>query len=199
MLINRNVSSLVVDTLCKQALRENAGVACFYFDFAAPEEQSPAAVLGSVLKQIIRGREGVPERIAEAFQERGKVIGGRKLMLSEIVELLQDISSSRRTFICIDALEKCQERYRIGLLDSLYQILRGSPGARIFVTGRPSVRAEVEKHLPQRVATRSITPTKGDITVFLQAKLKADAMPDAMDESLEEEILKAIPEIASEM
>ena len=193
LVINHNFSSLVVDTVM-----ENGGVACFYFDFAAPEEQSPAAVLGSVLKQIVGGRKGVPKRIVEAFQERGKVIGGRKLLLLEIVELLQDISSSRGTFICIDALEKCQERHRIELLDSLYQILRGSPGARIFVTGRPSVRAEVEKHLPQRVATRSITATRGDITLFLRAKLRADAMLDAMDESLEEEILKAIPEIASE-
>ena len=35
LLIGRDVSSLVVDTLCKQAVDKSAVVACFYFDFAA--------------------------------------------------------------------------------------------------------------------------------------------------------------------
>ena len=55
MLIGCDVSSLVIDTLCKQALEANAAVAFFYFDFADPEEQSPNAILGSVLKQVVGG------------------------------------------------------------------------------------------------------------------------------------------------
>jgi len=66
----------VIDTLCKQAAGENAAVACFYFDFAAQEEQSPAAILGSVLKQIVGGLDGVPEKIVEVFRDREKVICG---------------------------------------------------------------------------------------------------------------------------
>ena len=199
MLINYDVSSLVIDTLCKQAVEENAGVACFYFDFTAPEEQSPAAILGSILQQVVGGLDLVPENIVKSFRDRKKVVGGQRLALSDIVEFLQEISSSRCTFICIDALDECPPRQRVGLLDSLSQILHKSPGARIFLTGRQHIRGEVEKHLTGRTVTRSITPTKNDIIIFLRAKLKEDTMPEAMNEGLEEEIIKNIPETVSEM
>ena len=78
--------------LCKQAVGKSAAVACFYFGFGAREEQSPAAILGSVLKQIVCGLEEVPERIVQAFRNRGKVIGGQRLQLAEIVQFILTIS-----------------------------------------------------------------------------------------------------------
>jgi len=189
----------VIDTLCQQAVGENVGVACFYFDFTAQEEQSPAAILGSVLRQVVGGLGEVPERIIKAFRDRENVIDGQRLTLPEIVEFLQDISSSRCTSICIDALDECPAGNRVKLLDSLNQILQKSPGARIFLTGRPHIQGEVNKHLPGRATTRSIIPTRNDIIIFLRAKLRGDTMPDAMDEGLEEEIVQKIPEIVSEM
>ena len=189
----------MIDTLCKQAVEENAAVACFYFDFATHEEQSLAAILGSVLKQVVGGLKEVPERIVKAFRDREKVIGGQSLELAEIVEFLHDISSDRRTFICIDALDECPPGHLVKILDSLNQILQESAGAWLFLTGRPHIRGRVEKHLAGRVATRSITPTKNDLTIFLRAKLKEDTILDAMDESLEEEIIKNIPETIPEM
>jgi len=152
-LIGCDLSSLVVDTLCKQAVEENAAVACFYFDFAAQEEQSPAVILGSVLRQVVSGLGEVPERAVKAFRDREKVIGDQALALSEIVEFLQDVSSSRCTSICIDALDECPAGHRVKLLDSLNQILQKSPGARIFLTGRPHIRGEVNKHLSGRATT----------------------------------------------
>ena len=182
-----------MDTLSERAMREGAAFACFYFDFAVWEEQSPAAVLGSVLKQIVAGLDEVPERIADAFRDR------RRLQLGEIVKFLLDISFSRCTYICIDALDECLVSYREDFLDSLNHILRRCPGARIFLTGRPHIRDEVEERLAGKVAARYIAPTKNDIVIFLRAKLKEDAMPNAMDQSLEEEIIKNIPETVSEM
>ena len=199
MLISYDCSSLVIDTLCKQAVGENTAVACFYFDFAAQEEQLPAEVLGSVLKQVVGGLNEVPERIVRAFRNRGKVIGGQRLSLDEIVDFLQDISYSRSTFICIDGLDECPQRHRAKLLDSLNQLLQHSLGARILLTGRPHIWDEIAKHLAGRAATRAITPSKDDISIFLRAKLKEDTIPDAMDESLEEEIIKSILETVSEM
>ena len=199
LLIDYHFSSLVIDTLCKQAVGENATVACFYFDFATQEEQSLATILGAVLRQIVGGLNEIPQPIVKAFRDRGRVIGRQRLALAEIVEFLQDISSSQPTFICIDALDECPARQRVKLLDSLNQILQESPGARIFLTGRQHIQGEVEKHLAGRAATRSITPTKHDTVAFIRAKLKEDTIPDAMDESLEEEIIRIIPETVSEM
>ena len=165
-------SSLVIDTLCDQSRGTDTTAACFYFDFAAQKEQSPTAILGSLLKQIVSGLETIPEKIIRTFREQKRAIGGRKLGLGEIVEMLQDISSSRRTFICIDALDECMEEYQAKLLHSLKQILHKSPSTRIFLAGRPHIRDEVEKHLADRVAAVYITPTKDDIVQFLRAKLR---------------------------
>ena len=156
-------------------------------------------ILGSVLKQVVGGLDKVPERIVKAFRNRLKVIGGQWLSLEEIVEFLQDISSSLSTFICVDALDECPARHRMKLLSSLNQILQNSPSVRVFLTGRPHIRGEIDKYLPGRATTRAITPNKDDIIIFLRAKLKEDTIPDAMDESLEEEIIKNISETVSEM
>ena len=197
--MNRDASSLVIDTLCDRVRGQNATVACFYFDFAAQKEQSPTAILCCLLKQIIGGLDKIPAKIIQTFREQKEAIGGRKLGLSEIIEMLQDISSSRHTFICIDALDECMEEYQAKLLDSLKQILHKSPNTRIFLAGRSHIRDEVEKHLAGRVAAVCITPTKSDIIRFLRAKLAGDKTPDAMDKSLEEDIIKSIPKTVSEM
>ena len=199
MLSSNDSSSLVIDRLCDLVKGQNATVACFYLDFAAQKEHSPTNIMSSLLKQVVGGLEKIPANIVQAFRDQKKAIGGRKLGLGEIVGMLQDISSSQRTFMCIDALDECIAEYRATLLDSLRQILHKSPNTRIFLAGRPHIRYEVEKHLAGRIAAVSITPTKDDIIRFLRAKLREDTAPDAMNKSLEEDIIKNIPETVSEM
>ena len=194
-----DASSLVIDALGDWERGQNAAVACFYFDFAAQKEQSPTSIMSSLLKQVVHGLEEIPAKIAQAFRNQKNIIGGRELGLDEIVEMLQDITSSRPTFIFIDALDECMAEYRAKLLASLNKILHKSPSTRIFLAGRLHIRDEVEKHLAGRVVALSITPTSDDIIRFLQAKLKEDIIPDAMDKSLEAEILKNIPGTVSEV
>ena len=117
----------MIDTLCEEAVEGNSGVACLYFDCASQEEQSPAIVLGAVLSRVVGGLGEVPERIVKAFRDREKVISRQRLCLAKIVEFLQDISFSRRTFICIDALDECLPEHRVKLLDLLNQIFQKSP------------------------------------------------------------------------
>ena len=77
VLTSRNISSLVIDTLCDQARGQNAAVACFYFDFAAQKEQSSTSMLGALLKQAVGVLGEVPEEIAQAYEEQKAVISGR--------------------------------------------------------------------------------------------------------------------------
>jgi len=192
-------SSLVVDKLCDQRRGQNTAVTCFYLDFAARKEQSATNILGSLLKQIVSGMESIPEDISHAFQEEKKAIGGRGPQLVDIVKMLQAITSSLRTFMCIDALDECAGVQRVRILDSLNKILERSPDTRIFITGRPHIRAEVERCLARRVMSVSISPAKRDIIMYLHARLGEDETPDAMDESLKADILELIPKSISEM
>jgi len=195
----RDVSSLVVDRLCDQARGQNTTVTCFYFDFATRKDQSATAMLGSLLKQMVSGMEAIPEDISRAFQEQKKVIGGRGPQLIEIVKMLQAITSSQRTFMCIDALDECVAVHRVKILDSLKQVLEKSPGARVFITGRPHIQAEMEKRLGGKVISVSLCPNKEDIIRYIRVRLGEDETPDAMDESLIADILEKIPENVSEM
>jgi len=199
VLTARDDSSLVVDSLCDQVRGQNIAVTCFYCDFAARKEQSAASMLGSMLKQMVDGMERIPEKISRALQEQKGAVGGRRLRLADIVKMLYLITSSYRTFLCIDALDECVGVQRTRLLDSLRQILEKSPGTRIFVTGRPHIRAEVEKRLAGRVISVLVGPTKNDIVRYLRARLDEDETPDAMDDILETDILEKIPENISEM
>ena len=107
MLTSCDASSLVIDSLCNQAERQNATIACFYFDFAAQKEQSPTRMLGALVKQLVWGLEETPEEVSRAYQDQKNSIGGRAPQLSDIVKMLQSTSSKKPTFICIDALDEC--------------------------------------------------------------------------------------------
>ena len=200
-LTSYNCSSLVIDTLCDNAgeAGEDIAVACLYFDSSAQKEQSAASVLGALLKQVVSGSRQIPKEIADAFQKHKKFIGGRNMQLVEIVNMLAGFSSRQPTFFCLDALDECAARDRANILLSLKEIIRASPTTRVFLTGRPHVGGEVEKHLAERAAVVQINPRNGDIIRYIHKKLAEDPFSDEMDQRLEEEIVKKIPETAAEM
>jgi len=193
VLMSRDNSSLVVDRLCDQAGGQNIAVSCFYLDFAARKEQCATNVLGSLLKQMVGGMERIPEEIWRAFQQQTTTIGGRRPQLTYIVQMIQLIASSRRTVMCIDGLDECSGVQLARLLDSLQPILEKSPSTRIFATGRPYIRAEIDKRLAGYVKSVSISSIRKDITGYLRIKLREDVTLDAMDKSLETEILDKLP------
>jgi len=191
----------VVDTLCDEPgdAGEDIAVACFYFDSTAQKEQSAASVLGAFLKQVVGGLKEIPKEITDAFQRHKKFIGGRKLQPPEIVRIVGSFSSMQPTFFCLDAIDECTAADRANILLSLKEITKTSPTTRVFLSGRPHVGGEVEKHLAEGVAFVSINPLKGDMIRYIHKKLAEDPTPDEMDERLEAEIVKKIPETAAEM
>jgi len=198
MLIGCDNSSLVIDKLCDEAGEGDAAVMCFYFDFAARNEQSPVNMLGSLLRQFVSGLKKIPEAIVRDFQKQKTGTGGRGLQVLGIMKMFQAITTTRRTFICVDALDECVPEHRAVILESLRQILRESPNTRLFMTGRPQVRSEVEKRLDGAAAFISIRPTEDGVIRYLQDKLRKDTTPEIMSSTLEAEIMKTIPEMNSE-
>ena len=188
-----------MDNLCDRARGQNAAVTCFYFDFADRKEQSATRALGSLLRQVVGGLERIPEEISRAYREERNAIGGRGPRLPDIVRMLQAITSSLPTFVCIDALDECAVPDRVKLLNSLQQILKKSPRTRIFIVGRPHIQDEVERLLAGRVTSVSVSPKKGDIVGYLRVRLAEDPTPHAMNKSLEADILEKIPKNMSEM
>ena len=198
LLISCDRSSLVIDQLCDEAVEGDPTVLCFYFDFAARNEQSPVNVLGSLLRQLVSGEEEIPETIAKEFRKEKFSIGGRGLQISGILKMFQTIAATRRTFICVDALDECVPEYRMVVLESLDQVLKGSPNTRLFMTGRSHVRGEVERELGGATTFILIRATEDGVLRFLREKLTKDTIPNMMSSTLEGDIMKSIPAISSE-
>ena len=191
-------SSLVVDRLCDEPVDGDTAVACFYFDFAARNEQSPVNMLGSLLRQIVSGPGGIPEAVTQGFRKEKTVIGGRGLQVSGILNMFQTIAATKCTFICVDALDECVPEHRRVVLESLGQILQGSQYTRIFMTGRPHVRSEVERGLGGAVTFMFIRTTEDGVLKLLREKLRGDTAPNTMSSILERNIMMSIPAISSE-
>jgi len=95
------------------------------------------------------------------------------------------IASLSRVFICIDALDECLPKCLPELFESLKDIVRDSPRARIFLTGRPHVGEDVLRY---RYFTEGVVipiiPNRGDIRNYVEMRLDRDAEPEAMINSL---------------
>ena len=154
-------------------------------------------MLGAMLKQLA-SRGGIPEYIRKAFREAKKEFGGRGLQLPDMVATLKKtIKSLLRLFICIDALDECTPKRRQELLESLREIVRASPGARVFLTGRPHINDHIVGCFGKALRI-PLSPTHGDIMDYLEMRLNADPDPHAMDDELRADIKSIIPEKISE-
>ena len=187
-------SCLVIETLCHQNIGKQAAVACLYCDFNAHKEQSIAHTLGEILKQVVSGWEHVPPDIEAAFQKSKNNLGGRELGLAEILKLLiSTLRTLERIYICIDALDEFPQDHRRELFKSLGQITRESLGTRLFATGRPHIREELETYFTKKADIR-IIPSAEDIKKYLIMRLSNDTQPTAMNRDLREKTLTTIPE-----
>ena len=198
LLICCDNSSLVIDKLSHEAVEEDPTVACFYFDFTARYEQSPVNMLGSLLSQLVSGQGEIPEVIARDFRKEKMSVRGGGPQVSGILKMFQTITATRRTFICVDALDECLPQHRMAVLELLGQILQGSPNARLFMTGRPHVRSEVGRELGGAGTFIFIRATEDGVVGLLREELRKDRAPHTMSSTLEEDIMKSIPAISSE-
>jgi len=194
----RNTSSLLIDSLCDRARKENIAVAGLYCDFVSQQEQTITNIMGAILKQLV-GKVGIPSYLREAFEEGKAEFGGRGLRLAGLMGMLRTvIASLSQVFICVDALDECLPKCLPELFKSLSDIVRDSPSTRIFVTGRPHVRGDIQKCFAKAVVI-PISPNPNDIRNYVEMKLRKDADPEAMNNDLWADIVRVVLENMSDM
>ena len=90
-----------------------------YCDFLAQQEQTITSMMGAILKQLV-GKSDIPIYLREAFQKGQKEIGGRGLLLADLMQMLRTaIASLPQVFICVDALDECLPKNLPEFLESL--------------------------------------------------------------------------------
>ena len=155
-------------------------------------------MVGAILKQLV-SRGDIPGNVRRAFQEGKNVVGGRRLLLADLMPMLKIvISSLSQVFICLDALDECLPKNLPALLESLREIIRECPRTRIFLTGRPHVKENIQRYFTKAVVI-PINPNTDDVRNYLEMRLDKDDDPEAMDNDLRADIVKIILEKMSDM
>ena len=185
----------MIDTLCDGIGDDNVAVAYVYCDFSTPNAQSTSTVLGSLLRQVVGALAQIPDNVQTAFERSKRQVDGCGLRLREIMEMLiKSLSSLKWGFICIDALDEFPPKCRPQLWEFLQHVVRQCSNIRLFVTGRPHIRDEIEKYFPGAAGMLPISPSKDDIGLYLRMRLERDPEFDGMDDDLRADIVRVIPE-----
>ena len=188
----------MIDSLCDRRWGEDISIVGLYCDFLTQQEHTVTDMMGAILKQLLGG--GIPENLYQAFRRGERVLGNRRPRLPDLMEVLRTTIASRpQVFICIDALDECLPKYLPELLRSLRDILRGSPGVRLFLTGRPHITEDIQRYFPKAVVS-PISSNTDDMRSYLEMMLDRDSDfdPEAMNDGLRADILRVIPERTSD-
>ena len=199
MLTSNKISSLVIDTLRKQTGEQNIAVIFLYCDYQAQKDQSVVNMIGSLVRQATLREPTIPNETKRAF-DKSRREGGDSLQLPDIVKLFGKVSGYMEVvYLCVDAVDEVLPQHRLGFLRALRQILQDAPHARLFLTGRPYIRAELDTHLTEKAYAIHIIADQGDITRYLRQKMNDDQDPGLMTEDLKNNIMTTMVEKTSEM
>ena len=199
MLTSNNISSLVIDTLRKRTRGQNIAVVFLYCDYQAQKDQSAVNLIGGLVRQTALRAPRIPSEIQSAFDE-SRQEGGDGLQLPDMVKLFVKVTGSIHiVYICVDAVDEVLPQHRSEFLRALQQILQDAPNVRLFLTGRPYIRGELDKHLTKKAYAIHIVADQGDITRYLSQKMEDDRDPGSMTEDLRNSIMKTMLEKTSGM
>jgi hypothetical protein len=171
----------VVDHLSSRYSGQNICVACLHCDYQDTENQSLINMVGGILKQALCSARNLSNTIIQPLMTKKKA--RKKLELEDALKALAQVLQSFDTaFICIDALDECEEECRWSLLESLQQLAGNSgstrpPRIKFFFTGRP----EMEEYVKTHTSFEELSPTAvtleancQDIIEFLNHKMSKD-------------------------
>ena len=199
MLTRYKISSLVIDPLLEQTRGQNIAVLSLYCDYQARKDQLAVNMIGGLLRQLTLGEPGVPSEIRSSFGE-SKRGGCQGLRLPDMVKLfVRTVSSIDRVYLCVDAVDEVLPHYRPEFFRALRQIIQDAPNVRLFLTGRPYICGEVDKHLTKEACIMQIVADRADITRYLSQRMDDDQDPDLMTECLRNDIMETILEKTSGM
>jgi len=188
------ITSIVVEHLNTKFENDaSIGIAYLYCNFRQQQEQKPANLLASLLKQLVQEQLSVPESVKSLY-ERHKDKRTRP-SFDEISNVLYSVVAGySKTFIIIDALDECQasDGSRKRLLSEIFN-LQTKTGVNLFATSRfiPEIMTEFEGSV-----LLEIRASDDDVRRYLDGKMSQlrpfVSRNFALQEEIKTEIIKAI-------
>jgi hypothetical protein len=190
------IASIIIEYL-ETKFRQNdpnIGIAYLYCNFQRQQDQKPADLLASLLKQLIQRRPSVPEYVRNLYKHHNDK--QTRLSFDEISRALHYVAATySKTFIIIDALDECQasgDRKR--LLSEIFN-LQAKTGASFLATSRfiPEIRKEFDFEGSMSIEIRA---SDGDVQRYLNGHISQ--LPSCvtrssdLQEEIKTEIMKAV-------
>jgi hypothetical protein len=164
------ITSIIVDDLYTKFQNDaGIGIAYVYCNFRRQQEQKPADLLASLLKQLVQEQRFVPQSVKTLY-ERHKDKRTR-LSFDEISkELHSVVADYSRAFIIIDALDECQvsDGGRQRLLAEIFNV-QTKTGANLLATSR--FIPETVKEFEGRSTLLEIRASDDDLQRYLDGHL----------------------------
>lgn len=117
-----------------------------------------------------------------------------------LTSLSQFLRNFDRFYICIDAIDECNEKHKLSFLRLLSTISTDfKDSARIFITGRSHMKSMVEKAFRTAPSALTLKAKEEDIRKYILSQLEMDRNYDDMDTAFKKDIMDKIVETADGM
>jgi hypothetical protein len=169
----------------------SVGIAYVYCNFRRQQEK-PADLLASLLKQLIERRPSVPESITTLYKRHNDE--RTRPSFDEISKALHStVADYSRTFIITDALDEFQisEGGRKTLISEMFK-LQAMTGANLFATSR--FNNEITKQFKEALSLE-IRATDEDVQGYLDGRmplLQSDILDNDIRDMIRRKIVKAV-------
>ncbi|KAI5816529.1 hypothetical protein BZA77DRAFT_246561, partial [Pyronema omphalodes] len=202
------ICSLIVDHL-EETFSYNTGVcvACLYCDYQNDDIQTPVNMIGVLLKEVIAKLNHSGSLSHDTIDKLKQHVNRKKnVSLAEGCQLLGEaVKQLRRFYICIDALDECNEDHRGDFIHALADIAKEcsqSRPFRIFFTTRPHIRWQELMERNSGLGPLEHVVLKAhleDVRKYVSHKIDRDGNRDCMNDKLKAEILEKITETCDRM
>jgi hypothetical protein len=163
------LTSIVVEDLRSFSRTEpNVGVAFIYCDYKLRHEQTGDMLLTILLKQLIAGRQTLPESIQELYEDHGQ--GTSSLSPKDLRATLRSVTSLyRRIIIAVDALDEGEDYHLTTLFSEIFS-LQEKFGVNVFATTRPAVTEKLSR-LFKGATEIEISAKDEDVQRYVEARM----------------------------
>lgn len=190
----KSCRSMIIDELQNSSSMSGCPVAFFYFDYRDQEHQTSNYVLSSILRQIVATMPEIPKCVIDACD---KEASAGSLSLPELEGLILEIVATlNRTYVVIDALDECDERYRRTFLQCIDR-LKQCQTIRLLITSRQYPK-DIYAYL-HTYPEVEIQAHDSDLRSYMYQELEHADIYDVIDDDFGAEIVETLTRRAQGM
>jgi hypothetical protein len=179
---------------------KDIAIVCIYCEYTEKDSQTPAALLGSIWRQLFDTEQNIPQEVSDLYRKCTEE--GATPTAQQISDLLIPLLGTRKIFIIVDALDECAEEpgreHRSLFLQHLLNS-QISHDVNLLFTSRPNdemCAAIVPSH------SIPIEAYESDITLYVKGRLREERrlMRNVQkDPSLESDVISTIVRKSKDM